>query len=456
MADDTRDLTKGPVSRALFAMSAPMSLGIFAVLSVGLADAVFLGRYSAEALSAVGFIFPVTAAITSFSIGLSAGANAAISQGIGRGDNDMATCRRALHVVGIGAVLSVVMALLVWVFARPLFGLLGAEGAVLDAILRYMPVWALSFPFLVLMMQVNAVFRAHGHGGLAAGIMVLAAVCNVAVNPVLIFGWGPAPELGILGAALSTAFGRAMAAAVALIIAVRRGYVALGATPLEGLTSSMGEIFQVGGPAALSNAINPAGMALVTAAVATVGADAVAGFGAATRVQQLVLVPLLALSAGIGPVIGQNWGAGKEDRARAAIGQSFAFSVGYGLLVGAILIAFAAPIASLVTGGAQGTDQAARYLALVGWSLFGYGMVVTANAAMNARSKAAFSMGVSVARVFALYLPAAWIGVGAAGYTGILVAAVIANLGGAALAWWAVGQTGLRRRALPRTTPDTA
>ncbi|MEL6913304.1 MAG: MATE family efflux transporter [Pseudomonadota bacterium] len=455
MADQTRDLTEGPVWRALTAMSAPMALGIFAVLSVGIADAVFLGRYSDAALSAVGFIYPVTTAVTSLSIGLSAGANAALSQGIGRGDAGAATCRRALHAVGLGLLLSTLVALALWMVSPALFSLMGARGEERTAVLAYMPIWSLSFPFLVVMMQLGSVFRAHGKGGLAATAMVVAAGVNIAANPVLIFGLGALPELGIEGAALATLLGRAGAVALALTIALRAGYIALGQRPLEGLGTSMGEIFSVGAPAAFSNAINPAGMAAVTAAVATVGADAVAGFGAATRVQSVALVPLLALSAGIGPVVGQNWGKGDSARARTAMGQSFAFCVAYALLLGGGLALFAAPLAALVTGGAAGTAEAAFYLRLVGWSLFGYGMLVTANAAMNARSKPLYSMGISLARVFALYLPLAWLGVTVLGYVGVLLAAILANVGGAALAWWAAGETGLRKRAVPRITTAT-
>ncbi|WP_147124501.1 MATE family efflux transporter [Shimia ponticola] len=453
-SSDTRDLTKGPVWRALTVMSAPMSLGIFAVLSVGIADAVFLGRYSSDALAAVGFIYPVTTAITSLSIGLSAGANAAISQGLGRQDDETATCRRALHAVGLGSVLAVIVALLVWLSSPTLFGLIGADGAALEGVLAYMPIWAMSFPFLVLMMQINAVFRAHGRGGLSAGIMVLAAVVNIILDPILIFGLGPIAELGIEGAAWATFAGRVLAVAAALLIAMRRGYIALGSQPFANLWDSVREITNVGAPAAFSNAINPAGMAAVTAAVATVGTDAVAGFGAATRVQSIALVPLLALSSGIGPVVGQNWGADKQDRARAAMGQSIAFCIAYALTLGVVLILFGQPIAALVTGGADGTEQAGFYLAVVGWSLFGYGILVTANAAMNARSKALWSMGISIGRVFAIYIPAAWIGVTLGGYTGILIAAVVANLAGAALAWFALGQTGLRTRTIPRVRPQ--
>lgn len=423
-----RDLTRGKVWKALAAMSAPMSFGIFAVLSVGLADAFFLSKLSGAALAAVGFIYPVTTAITSLSIGLSAGANAALSQGVGRGDDDEATRRLGLHAIGLGMVLSILVALGVWLTYPFLFGALGAGEDVLPNIRAYIPVWALSFPFLVVMMITNAVFRAHGDSLTSAWIMVLAAVINVGLDPLLIFGLWIFPDLGMTGAAVATLAGRIAAVALALFIAWKRGLLGWCGNLFDDLGASVRKIMNVGLPAAFSNAINPAGMALVTAAVATVGETAVAGFGAATRIQSMALVPLLALSSGIGPVVGQNWGAEKTDRAQSATATSFWFCIGYGALVAVVLTVFAAPLAGVFASGEEDAQYAATYLRFVGLSLFGYGLVVTGNAAMNARDKAVWSMSVSLGRIFLLYLPLAWIGALTLGYTGIIAAAVLANV----------------------------
>lgn len=428
-----RDLTQGPVWRALGSMSAPMSFGIFAVLSVGLADAYFLGQLGGAELAAVGFIYPVTTAITSLSIGLSAGANAALSQGVGRGDDDEATRRLGLHAISLGLGLSLMVALIVWAAYPLIFSALGAAGNVSTNIAAYIPVWAMSFPFLVVMMITNAVFRAHGDSLTSAWIMVLAAVVNVGLNPLLIFGMWGLPELGMTGAAISTLVGRIIAVALALYIAWRRGLLGWCGSFFSGLWASVRNILNVGLPAAFSNAINPAGMALVTAAVATVGEAAVAGFGAATRIQSMALVPLLALSSGIGPVIGQNWGADKQERARATTATAFWFCLGYGALVALVLGVFAEPLAGIFASGSEDAAYAATYLRFVGLSLFGYGLVVTANAAMNARDKAVWSMSLSLGRIFALYLPLAWVGALTMGYAGIIAAAVLANV----LAGWA-------------------
>ncbi|UWQ26805.1 MATE family efflux transporter (plasmid) [Leisingera aquaemixtae] len=437
------DLTEGPVWRALARVSAPMSLGILAVLSIGLADAYFLGQLGGAPLAAVGFIYPVTTALASLAIGLSAGANAAVSQALGREDEDSAVARMSLHAAGLGLLLSVLVALAFYALHGQIFSLMGARGKVMAEISAYVPLWALSFPFLVLMMLVNALFRAHGNAVHASLFMILAAAVNIALNPLFIFGWGPVPAMETGGAALATLAGRLAAAAGAIAFAVHAGYLQLCGRIWQDLWRSLREITQVGAPAAFSNAINPAGMALVTAAVATLGDAAVAGFGAATRVQSLAIVVLLALSAGIGPVVGQNWGAGKETRAQSAVVQAWAFCLVYGLALGAVLSLCGGWIAAAIAEDAEAADYTRRYLQVVGWSLFGYGILVTANAAMNARSKALHSMGLSLGRITLIYVPLAWLGVWTFGYGGILAAAVAANLGAVAGAVWAARRTGL-------------
>lgn len=441
-----RDLTRGPVWRALALVSAPMSFGILAVLSVGLADAYFLGQLGQAPLAAVGFIYPVTTAITSMAIGLSAGANAAVSQAIGRGEGDAPT-RLALHSVGLGVTLAILIALAFLVTAPTLFRWMGAGESALTEAEGYVPFWALSFPFLVLMMVVNAVFRAHGDGATSAAIMVLAAVINIAINPLLIFGWGPIPGMGTEGAALATAIGRSIGALAAVGYAWHCGILTVCSEPFKDVLGSVRTVLTVGGPAALSNGINPAGMALVTAAVATLGEAAVAGFGAATRVQSVALVALFALSSGIGPVVGQNWGAGKRDRAREAVLTSWIFCGLYGLVLSVIALIFADSIAGLFIDEGEARGYAASYLQIVSWSFFGYGVVVTTNAAMNARSKAFHSMALSLTRIFVVYVPLAWLGLWLADYWGILLAAVAANLAGVLGAVIATWHTGLFRTA---------
>lgn len=437
MAAGDKDLTTGSVRRAVVAVSAPMVIGILGVILVGLADAYFLGRVGQAELAAVGFFFPVVTTVLSLSIGLSAGVNAALSQAIGRKESDGHVARVAFHALGLGLAVALVTGVTLWAVDGAIYRLMGASEAVQPLIADYMFWWAASFPLLVTVMLMGAMFRAHGNAIVAAIVMSGQSVFNIAINPVLIFGPGPFPAMSTEGAGLATFLARALSVACALVWAVRHGYLSWCSEPLKGLWTSAKRIFAVGLPAAFSNAINPLGMAAVTAAVATLGEAAVAGYGAATRIQTVAMVPMLALSSGIGPVIGQNWGAERHDRARDATRFTFFLCTGYGAIVGLVLLLFGGALGGLIASGAEDTGIAAIYLRIVGLSLFGYGVLVTGNAAMNARSKALYSMGLSLGRIFVVYIPLAWILVGLMGFTGIAIAAATANVVAAMATIWA-------------------
>lgn len=428
MATRKSDLNEGPVGRQLFRISAPMSVGIFSVLAIGLADAFFLARAGATELAAVGFVYPVIVAVSAFSVGLSAGANTVLSQARGAGQPDRDVAGLAFHAASLGLFFGLGAAAVFWLIAPYLFRLLGAEGAVLDNVLDYTMYWAASFPVLVTTMIVNSAFRAAGDGVTAAGAMVLTAILNIVLSPILIFGYGPAPEMGMAGAGLGTLVSRLFALGLVVVLACRRGMLGTSRRPLHGLGTSAHKMIGVALPAAFSRGINPAGMAAVTAAVATVGETAVAGFGAASRVQAIALVPFFALSSGAGPVVGQAWGAGNAGRARDTMRTAAIFCAVYGAVLAVVLVVFADAIARIMTAGSGAAAYTADYLRIVGWTLGGYGIVVAANAGMTGRSRAGWAMGLSIVRIALIYIPLAWLGVATFGYVGILAAAAFANI----------------------------
>lgn len=442
MAD--RDLTEKPIGSALFALSAPMSIGVLSIMLVGLADSYFLGQVGEPELAAIGFVYPVMIALTSIGIGLSAGANSVISRALGANEETDAA-RLSSHSIGYAVIVGISIACVLVVIHEPLLRLMGAKGAVLSAAVAYFKWWIASFPFLLASMSANAVMRAHGSAAWPAALMSVQASINVALTPLFVFGIeGHIPGFGAAGAGFATFAARVIESAIALVVIV---FVVKSVKPscltFSGAFSSLKQITAVAAPAAGTNAINPAGMAIVTAAVATLGDAAVAGFGAATRIQSFALVPLLALSGGIGPVIGQNWGAEKFDRAKKAVSFAWIFALGYGLLTAMVLIFFATDITAILAPTDASKSAGAQYLQIVGWSLFGYGMLVITNAALNARGRPLFGLATSLTRVALVYVPAAWAGATLFGLTGVLLAAVAANLVGAVGSIYSARRTGL-------------
>ncbi|WP_216454938.1 MATE family efflux transporter, partial [Arcanobacterium phocae] len=154
-----------------------------------------------------------------------------------------------------------------------------------------------------------------------------------------------------------------------------------------------------------SNAINPLGLSILTALVALEGEAAVAGFGAAGRLQSFVIVPLLALSGAIGAIVGQNWGAGRYDRAREAVIYTFGFCILWGLVVAIAVMAAGQDFARIFTSDPRVIAEFDLYLRIAAWGYAGFGLLIVGNGIMNAVDKASFALGQSVLRVFGVMLP---------------------------------------------------
>jgi len=449
---DTARLTRGSIRGHLIGQTGPTVVGVAALMSVGLVNAYFIGRLGAEELAAVAFIFPVTIAISSLGVGVMVGINSVIARALGAGDMDRAA-RRANFGAVFALTVGLAVGLLLFALTGPLFRLMQAPEALMPLIANYMAPYAVGLPLLMLQMGLNGVLRGQGEARATSYVGVSYAATNWVLNPVLIDGGLGIAPMGVAGAAWAATIGFALATALALLLIAR--------TPLPihpGLIrqcrmgESAGAILRVAGPAAFSNAINPIGLMVLTALLASEGNAAVAGFGAAGRLQSFAVVPLLALSGSIGAIVGQNWGAGLHDRARRAMWEAGVFALGYGFAIAIVLYAFGDPLAQLFTSDPATAAQFKRYLALSVWGYAGFGLLITANGALNAVDHARYALVQSFARVFLLMLPFAWFLREAWGADAIYAAELVANLGGGVLAGLIVWRV---LRSDPVPTPVT-
>lgn len=423
-----RDLTRGPVDRHLFNLTVPMIWGIVAVMSISLADAYFLGQLGTKELAAISFTFPVVFTFSTLAIGLGAGATSVVSRAIG--ENDRNQVRRLSTDSFILAVIIVAVSCVAgWLTIGPLFHLLGAEGEVFDLVERYMRIWYLGMPFLVVPMVANNLIRATGDAFVPSVIMTVAAVINVVLDPVFIFGGFGFPALGVEGAAWASLTARAISFVFSLTIVIwREKLITFARAPLDELVRSWRRVLGVGIPAALGNMMNPIGVAVVTGILATYGSESVAAFGAATRIEMLAAIPLLALSASIGPIAGQNWGAGSPGRIRRSLRLSFGFAVGWALAMGTGAF-FAGPsLAMAFTSDPVVAEQISRYLLIISTSLMGYGVIVVAAACCNAIGHPRWSLAIFGGRMAVLYVPLAWLASLYFGVTAVFWAIWLANI----------------------------
>ena len=441
-------LTHGSVGRHLFQQTLPMVIGILAILSVGLIDAYFIGQLGKDPLTAVSFIFPVIFALSSLGVGVIAAIASVVSRTLGAGQRERA---QSLVVLGLVAATTfgIIITGLLLIFRIPLFELMNAPADLLPMIDGYMVPFALGFPLLLISMGANGALRAQGMAGKASIILMTLALTNWILDPLLITGLGFFNGFGIRGAAYATVIGWALGALVSLYL-VSKSPVGLSfsslqkAKPADDLTA----LLRVGGPAAISNSVNPLGLSVMTAMLAQYGDAAVAAFGAGGRLQAVAVVPLLALSSSIGAIVGQNWGAGYANRARRALWMAMGFCVFYSLSCGALLVLFREPLAGIFTDDPVVIHAMAVYLLISVWGYAGYGVVIVVNGAMNAIDRASWALGQSLLRVFVVMIPVAWGLSTVLEMRSVYVGELVANLAGGIIAL-ILGRMMLADRYLP-------
>lgn len=443
-------LTKGSITGHLVGQTLPAIIGVTAVMSIGLVDAYFIGQLGPEALAAIAFIFPVTVALSSLGVGVMVGINSVVARSLGEGDGPRCA-RRANFGLVFAVVLGILMGALLFAVLEPLFTLMNAPAHLRPLILDYMQPFSLGFPLILAIMGFNGVLRGQGEAKRTSYISLTYAAANWVLDPILITGAFGFEGYGIAGAAYATIIG--------YLIGVVVAFVLLRQTDLPFDPSLIREgswvdpaisILRVAGPASFSNSINPIGLSVLTAVIATQGEAAVAAFGAAGRLQGMATVPLLALSGSIGAIVGQNWGAKQYGRARQSALYAFGFCVVWGLSLVAITVPLAEWFAGFFTDEPEIVEQFVLYIRIAAWGYAGFGILIVANGILNAIDKASYALTQSAARVFLVMLPFAWVflstwGSGAV-YSAELAANIFGGLTGAALAYW----------LLARKAPDNA
>ncbi|MXO89369.1 MATE family efflux transporter [Pontixanthobacter aquaemixtae] len=401
-------LTRGDIRGHLVTQTTPMIIGVAAMMSVGLVDAYFIGQLGSAELAAISFIFPISIALTSLGIGVMVGINSVVSRALGAEDTEVAAIRANIGIA-FALALGAVMAVALYALLDPLFTLMQADEEMLPIIRRYMQPYALGFPLLLLMMGVNGVMRGQGEARKTSYVSIFYSAVNWVLDPILITGAFGFEGFGIAGAAYATNAGWALAIILALFL-LKGTSLPFNPSKIEKahVAPSLKALASVGVPAGFSNAINPIGLSVLTALIATQGQDAVAGFGAAGRVQSFAIVPLLALSGAIGSIVGQNWGAQKFDRARQAMRWAGGFSIIYGLVIAVVLVSASDSFADLFTNDPKVIDEFARYLAIAAWGYAGFGLLIVSNGALNSVGKAGWALTQSFVRVFLVMMPVAW------------------------------------------------
>ena len=423
---DKHGLLSAPIPDALRRLAVPMVFGMIAILMFNLVDTFFISRLGTNALAAVSFTFPVTFGLNCITMGMNVGISTRIGRMLGQGDNHSAA-RITTHGLLLSLLLMIIGSVIGLLTIKPLFTLMGASAELLPIIEQYMTVWYLAIPLLVIPMAGNSAIRATGDAKSPAKIMVIAGVINGLLDPLLIFGYGPFPVLGVKGAAIASGISWIFALIASLYLLHQREKLLI-VPQWRLLKSDWQQILQIGVPAGLSTALNPLSGALLMAMLASQSTASVAAYGAAMRVESLLVIVMMALGSALMPFMAQNLGAKKPQRAFAALFTAMHFALGFQLLVFIAMVPLSMPLAALFSKDVVVQNQLWHYLLIVPASYGLQTICMLLISALNALHKTINALCWNLLRLFVLLLPAAWIGSHLYGTKGLFIGIAVANI----------------------------
>ncbi len=434
------DLTTGPVGTHLRRQTQAFALGLVAIFSFEAVDLFFISRLGDAPLAAVSFTFPIIWLVYGIGIGFEAGAASVISRAVGRRDMQHAkrlTTDSVLLATGVLGVMGIIGLFTI----DPVFRLLGATPELMPMITEYMTVWYWMAPMDACLWTCLASLRARGRADLEAKIITAAAVINLVLDPIFIFGLFGFPRLEVMGAALATLVANGIIICFTLwFLGVHMKVFASVIAPFRTILASWKHMLSIGLPAVFTNTIIPISAAIVVSMLAVYGVDAVAGFGVAVRIEPFALLIFYSMSAVVSPFFGQNFGAGHIDRLLEARRLIARFCIAYGLTLVILLGLLAKPLTGVFSQSDDIRQVAMHYLWLVSLGYGAHGITMSMNAAFNGMGRPMPAVVITSSRVFVLFLPLALLGRWLFGIEGIFAATSICNLLLAWLAWWWLGR----------------
>ena len=417
--------TQGSLKRYLAQLSLPAMITIFMNLSFIAVDTIFLAHYSDITLVAVSFCFPVVTLFQMIANGLGIAAASVLSRCIGAGDTVKA---QTIIVTLAYMILLIAIGLLPvsWLTTHWVGHVLGASHIYQPAIKAFLTTWFFGFLFVLTNFVGSNILRVYGHPVKVARIQIISCLVNLALSPLLIFVF----DWGIVGSALAGVIARLITSVwiIRLIHQLAFPERCCLTIKVSNFTKQANDIIKIAIPAIMTNAIGPLATMFLVHLLARYGDSVVAGYGIASRIELLAVVPLFALSGSVGPIIGQNFGATLFNRSYSTLKISFCACVLWGLIITAALLIFGHALSLCFSHDISILHVATLYLCVLPCSYASWGIIMMTNSNFNAIGKPLISTGVTCLRLGILFVPLCLLLGHVFGYIGIFFAFMLSNL----------------------------
>ena len=377
------DYTQISLNKAILLLAIPMILELVMESTFAVVDIFFVAKLGASAVAAVGLTETYLYLLYSVSMGLSTGVTAIVARRIGERNRDLAG-RAAVQAILLGLLCSVPFSFAGIFFSRPLLAIMGGDTWVLENGYRYMQ-WMLGGNVvIVLLFVINAVFRGAGDAAIAMRILLISNAVNIVLDPLLIFGLGPIPSLGIEGAAIATNIGRATGVAAQLWLLARGGkhirvlvsHIYPDMKILFGIIrTSLGGIGQ--------NLISMTSWIFLVRILASISSEAVAGSTIALRIAMFTLMPAWGMSNAVATLVGQNLGAGDPERAESSVWKTGFYNMIFLIGISFMYFIFNRSLMMFFTKDEAVVEAGGTWLRILSYSYFVYGWWMVTTQAFN-------------------------------------------------------------------------
>ncbi len=374
-----RDFTEGSVGRAIFILSVPMIIEMFAESLFAIVDIFYVAKLGANAVAVVAITESMMYLIYAVAIGISVGATASVARRIGEKDED-GVAKVATHSIYLGFIAAVMMGIIGAIFAPDFLRLLGADEAVIAGDSNFTRILLGGNIVVVFLFLLNAIFRGAGDAAIAMRVLWIANLLNIILCPIFIFGLG----WGVTGAAIGTTIGRGVGvifAAYALFYGKRRFEIRREHWKID--YSRLWKLTKIAAPGSLQFTIQSASFIGLVAVVAGFGSEAVAGYSIGFRIVIFGILPSVGIANAAATLVGQNLGAGKPDRAEKAVWTSVFYNAIVQTSVGILFVIFAEPIVRIFTDDPKIMPYAIDCLRIVSYGFFFYGVGMVLETSFN-------------------------------------------------------------------------
>ncbi len=373
------DYTQGSIRQAIILLAIPMILELSLESVFAVVDMFFVGRLGENAIATVGLTESVVTIVYSIAIGLSTGATALVARRIGE-KNEEAAAEAGMQAIILSLAVTIVISVLGIIFAPHILELMGAAPEVVREGSDFTRIMLGGSVVIILLFLINGIFRGAGNAAMAMKSLWLASLANIILCPLLIYGYGPFPELGLKGAAIATTIGRGIGVVYQLYHLLKgSSTIHLKARHFRIDLKMIKHIAEIAWPATFQFIIASGSWIVLAIIVAkTGGTEATAGYQVALRNVVFFILPAWGLSNAAATLVGQNLGANQPERAEKSVMLTAKYNAVFMTGVMLLFVFFAGPIISVFTKDPEvhHIGKVALQIIGTGYIFYGVGMVM--------------------------------------------------------------------------------